>query len=278
MKRNTIAALAAVAALLTACISKETKQDNGNTAPEAWRLDGDRTVYGLACEGCNDSILVLLPNNGGDPISFDIFEATKNRRILGKPKIGDEVGVVPNATDTLKGDVVIDIDQLKGIWCYIVMPKLKDAVNLSERAQERLIQVMEDSIRENYFIPREYGFAMLRNWAAQSVGYVREQSSLEEESPVVYPQLGYFTEWHLWNGKLVITSGTPEVKEDNTTIVDGLINDTCNIDYLQGDSLVLSSDGISRAYYRKNSMTEVNQKANSIAARLRQQALEQTKE
>ena len=32
------------------------------------KLKGDMTVYGLACEGCSDSVIVLLPNDGRDPV------------------------------------------------------------------------------------------------------------------------------------------------------------------------------------------------------------------
>ena len=277
MNKKTILAALVATVLLAACATD--KKDSAATTVsngEEWRLDGDRTVYGLACEGCNDSTLVLLPTDGSDPIRYSIIEATKLGRVLGKAKIGDQIGVVPNEQDSLKGDIVVDIDQLKGIWCYIVMPKLRAHEDASERQQARLVEAMEDSLRELYYIPREYGFAMKRDWVAQSVGYVRE-TSLEEESPVVYPQLGYFTEWHLWNGDLVVTSGTPTINEDKTSSVIDLVCDTCRIDYLQGDSLVLSSGGVSRSYYRKSSMDEVNQKAREIAEKLRLQALEDTK-
>ena len=269
--------LVVMVTLLAACGNSKKEEKVNPLTEENWRMIGDRTVYGLACEGCNDSTLVLLPSDGSDPIRYSVIEATKQGRILGKPKIGDRVGVVPNESDSLKGDVVVDIDQLKGIWCYIVMPKLRDHVDATERQQERLVEAMSDSLRELYYIPREYGFSMTRNWVAQSVGYVRE-TTLESESPVVYPQLGYFTEWHLWNGYLVVTSGTPTLNEDKTTTVTDLVDDTCRIDYLQGDSLVLSSGGVTRSYYRKNSMDEVNQKAREIADKLRLQALEDTKQ
>lgn len=271
--------IAAVAAttLMIACGQREADKQQNALQDSGWNLPGDATIYGLACEGCNDSTLVLLPRDGSDPIHFSIIDATKGGRIYGRPKLGDQVGVVPNAEDSLKGDIVVDIDQLKGIWCYIVLPKLKNFEDVSDRQKERLVAAMEDSIRETYYIPREYGFAMLRNWVAQSVGYVRE-TAFDEESPVVYPQLGYFTEWHLWNGKLIVTSGSPQVGEDNTTTVVDLVDDTCNIDFLQGDSLVLSSGGVTRSYYRKNSMDKVNQKAREVAEKLRQQALENTKQ
>lgn len=55
-----------------------------------------------------------------------------------------------------------------------------------------------------------------------------------------------------------------------------LHNDTCDIAYLDGDSLVLSSDGASRSYYKKKNIGEVNKKAKKIADQLSKKALEQT--
>ncbi len=243
------------------------------------KLKGDKTVYGLACEGCTDSVVVLLPNDGSDPVRYDIIEATQQRQIMGKIKVGDWIGVVLNPQDRHKADLVIDLDELKGIWCYIVMPKMREYATMSPRLQQRMMQAMPDSLKQLYMIPREYGFWMKRHWTAQSVGYVPEASSLEDESPVVYPQLSFFTEWHILNGQLVMTSGQVRMKGGNGNYeVTNLRYDTCKIEYLQDDSLVLSSDGIMRSYYRKANINDVNRKAKAIAAKLSQEALKQAKE
>ena len=102
---------------------------------------------------------------------------------------------------------------------------------------------------------------------------MRNQSALEEESPVVYPPLGYFTAWHIWNGKLVITRATPKFTKNNTIDLVNPVNDTCTIEYLKGDSLVLSSDGSSRSYYRKENLEDVNKKARAIAEQQAKKAL-----
>ena len=243
------------------------------------KLKGDKTVYGLACEGCTDSVVVLLPNDGSDPVRYNIIEATQQRQIMGKIKVGDWIGVVLNPQDRHKADLVIDLDELKGIWCYIVMPKMREYATMSPRLQQRMMQAMPDSLKQLYMIPREYGFWMKRHWTAQSVGYVPEASSLEDESPVVYPQLSFFTEWHILNGQLVMTSGQVRMKGGNGNYeVTNLRYDTCKIEYLQDDSLVLSSDGIMRSYYRKANINDVNRKAKAIAAKLSQEALKQAKE
>jgi len=239
-------------------------------------MKGDKTVYGLACEGCNDTVIVLLPLDNSDPVTYNILDATRAGNIRGKVSIGDRLALVLDPNDKKKATLVIDLEDLMGIWCYIVMPKLKDFTNMSNREQARKLAAMPDSLRQTYYIPREYGFWVKQNWMAQSVGYIREDPSVADESPVVYPALGYFTAWHIWNGKFIIVSGTPkEDSKGNMTVVN-LHNDTCDIAYLDGDSLVLSSDGASRSYYKKKNIGEVNKKAKKIADQLSKKALEQT--
>lgn len=239
-------------------------------------MKGDKTVYGLACEGCNDTVIVLLPLDNSDPVTYNILDATRAGNIRGKVSIGDRLALVLDPNDKKKATLVIDMEDLMGIWCYIVMPKLKDFTNMSNREQARKLAAMPDSLKQTYYIPREYGFWVKQNWMAQSVGYIREDPSVADESPVVYPALGYFTAWHIWNGKFIIVSGTPkEDSKGNMTVVN-LHNDTCDIAYLDGDSLVLSSDGVSRSYYKKKNIGEVNKKAKKIADQLSKKALEQT--
>lgn len=287
--RTTVAALLA-AFLWVACTPKETKTANDEQGenPQTARLEGDRTIYGLTCEGSTDSVLILLPDGETEPIRFNITEAARQGRILGEPKTGDWTGVVPQgdlptplkgeglaAAKTYVAEQVVDLEELKGIWCYIVMPKLRDVDADDSQAQARGIRELSDSIRNLYFIPREYGFAMMRHWAAKSVGYIQESGLTDKDNPVVYPRLGYFTGWRIWNGDLIIMSGTPKMVGDSITVTNQR-NDTCRIDFLRGDSLVLSSEGISRSYYRKSDINEVNKKAKAIAAYLQQQTLEKT--
>jgi hypothetical protein len=72
--------------LATSLRSFPTDEDAINTEQNA---KGDSTVYGLACDGTNDSVIVFLPNSGGDPITYDIVGAMQNHRVIGKPQIGD---------------------------------------------------------------------------------------------------------------------------------------------------------------------------------------------
>ena len=237
-----------------------------------------KTIYGLACEGCNDSTILLLPNDGSDPVKYDIIDATRNHKIRGKIKTGDWICLITNKNDKRVADFVMDLDQLRGIWCYIVMPKMRDYNKMSKRLQARMMENMSDSLKETFLIPREYGFWLKRQWQAQSVGYVKESSTLAEESPVVYPQLGYYVAWGIWNGKIIIARGTPKFSDTGQVSVTNMVNDTCDVDYLDADSLVLSSDGQSRSYYRKSDINDVNKRANAIAAMRSKQALQQATE
>ena len=274
MKVRNLLLLFGVMLLIAACGSDKASTTSNPTAP---RLKGDLTVYGLACDGCSDSVVVLLPEDDSDPVTFDIIEAKRMGHVLGKLQVGDRIGVVLNKKNRRKADLVVDIDRLMGIWCYIVMPTLRDAKGLSKSQQLSMMKSMPDSVKEMYFIPREYGFYLKPEWEAQSVGYVQEANSLAEESPVVYPPLGYFTGWRMWNGKLIIMSGTPHFSADGKMKVTDQRSDTCDIDYLGADSLVLSSDGESRSYYRKTDINDVNARAKAIERMRSKQALEQTK-
>ncbi|MBM6993488.1 MAG: hypothetical protein I3J02_09535 [Prevotella sp.] len=251
---------------------------NGHSNDEL-RMKDDSTIYGLACEGCTDSVIVLLPNDGSDPVKYDIIDATRNHKVLGKIKTGDWIGLVLNKQDKKVADLVVDLDQLKGIWCYIVMPKMRDYDKMSKKLQSRLMRNMPDSLKQTFLIPREYGFWLKRQWEASSVGYVQQVSTLADESPVVYPPLGYFVKWNIWNGKFVMTSGKPKYNNENKVVgYTDVSYDTCSIDYLDEDSLVLSDRDGSRSYYRKNDIKEVNKRAQAIASRISKEALKKSAE
>ena len=246
--------------LVFACGQREEEEMAVFDGDRSGLLEDDSTVYGLACEGCNDSVVVLLPMDGGDPVNYDIIEARRKQKVHGQMKIGDWIGIVRNAKDSTVADLVIDLDELKGTWCYVVMPTL--------------VKDVPDSIRDEYFIPREYGFSLKRQWTAQSVGYVREQKSVEDNSPVVYPRLLFFTGWHMLNGQLIVTSGEFEKDDDgNEMKIVSSRNDTCDILYLRDDSLVLGSEGATRSYYRRTNIDEINKEAREKAEKRLREAL-----
>lgn len=261
--------------LLTAChlSAPSEKVAMGVDTEENPLLQGDSAVYGLACEGCTDSVVYLLPSDGSDPVKYDIIEATHQQMVKGKIKVGDWIAIVPTQRGAHVAREVVNLDELRGIWCYIVMPQMRDWSKMSMRLQNRMMKNMPDSVRQTYIIPREYGFWLKRHWVAQSVGYVQESNSLEEESPVVYPPLGFFTEWRMWNGKFIMVSGKPRWSEEGKMELTDTRRDTCNIDFLGNDSLVLSDRDGSRSYYRKNNINEVNVRARKLAEERAKRAL-----
>lgn len=281
MKRTkAIFAAWGLVALMAACVQKESEKPLPEPTSEGklnreQLLEGDSTIYGLACEGCNDSVVILLPGDGSDPVTYNIIDAHRHNRVMGRLKVGDWIGLMRNPADSTVADFVLNLDELKGTWCYVVMPKWRDATNMTPQAQAILEESMPDSVKKEFFVPREYGFSLKRQWTAQSVGYVRK-SPLEDQSPVVYPRLLYFTEWHILNCRLVMTSREYQKKDDSEEMeLAGYRNDTCDVVFLSGDSLVLASDGESRGYYRRNNVADINKEARKKAAEQQKRALQE---
>lgn len=239
-----------------------------------YRMAGDSTVYGLACKGSSDDAILLLPADGSDPVRYDIVSATRKNKVLGSVNTGDRIALVPNKKRANVADMVINLDELRGVWCYMVMPRMRQDGHEQEQARSRAKDSMADSLSLSLLVPLEYGFWLKSQGEAASVGYIRELNALADESPVTYPSLDYFVKWQIWNGKFVMASGRPKYDKDNT--VDGYTDikyDTCSIDFLSHDSLALTDRNGTRCYYRKKDASEVNKKAQAIAAKHKKAAL-----
>lgn len=239
-----------------------------------YRMAGDSTVYGLACKGSSDDAILLLPADGSDPVRYDIVLATRRNKVLGSINTGDRIALVPNKKHANVADMVINLDELKGVWCYMVMPQMRQDSYKQEQVQDRTKDSMADSLALSLFVPLEYGFWLKSQGEAASVGYIRELNTLVDESPVTYPSLDYFIKWQIWNGKFILASGKPKYDKDNT--VDGYTDiryDTCSIDFLSHDSLALTDRNGTRCYYRKKDANEVNKKAQTIADKHKKAAL-----
>lgn len=239
-----------------------------------YRMAGDSTVYGLACKGSSDDAILLLPADGSDPVRYDIVLATRRNKVLGSINTGDRIALVPNKKHANVADMVINLDELKGVWCYMVMPQMRQDSYEQEQVQDRTKDSMADSLALSLFVPLEYGFWLKSQGEAASVGYIRELNALVDESPVTYPSLDYFIKWQIWNGKFILASGKPKYDKDNT--VDGYTDiryDTCSIDFLSHDSLALTDRNGTRCYYRKKDANEVNKKAQAIADKHKKAAL-----
>ncbi len=273
MKIKTLAVMAWVVLAMAACHKndkKAPKMDNSKLAISLSKpAKGDKAIYGLACMGCTDTTVVLLPNGGGDPVKYNILDANRNHQVFGDIEIGDWICVIPCAEkdDKNGADMVIDLDKLKATWTYPVMPHLRDVTHLSKRQQARILANMPDSIVETYMVPRYYGFTLNRMSEAQSVGHVMANSDVEDDSPVEYPEVPQYTEWHAYDGKLILVKGRREmggvVFNEKTTY------DTLSFVYMKGDSLALrNSAGVVTGYHRSKDAHSVNAKAHAAAQKL----------
>lgn len=244
MKTKTIIMIAAAALFAAACGNKQEVKPEKAIGLQT-KIEGDSTLYGLACDGCTDSVLVFLPGQGGDPVTYNIIEAMKHQKVLGRPEVGDWVCLLVNAEDTTKADIVIDLDKLKGDWARLEMPTLKAKMNTGDLLSEAEKQE-RDSAFHAQMVPQEIGFSLRRHYEARPIGLWRP--NVDESSPIVYPKPKSYTKWHIFNGHLVLTEGTFGVNN----VKDEEKYDTVDIVLLQTDSLrIRYNDGLERGYYRK---------------------------
>lgn len=243
--KQTVIILAATAMLLGACHSGTQTEKNSTVYNETVTLEGDSTVYGLACDGCTDSLLVYLPFSGGDPDTIDILNARVQRKVFGRPEVGDEVAFVLNASNKKVADLVINIDRLKGSWCYQVMPKLRRRLGASADSVVQLPPDFPDSLRKKWFQPREYGLELQRDNMVRPIG--AQTRGKEQQGPVEYPEMKRYREWHIYNGHLLLM----ETRRDTTGARKTISTDTADIVVMRHDSLLLRFADHEQGYYRK---------------------------
>lgn len=233
----------------TSCSNKT--EEPKKTVGTSTKIKGDSTLYGLACDGCTDSVLVFLSGQGGDPVNYNIIDASKNRKVIGRPQVGDWVCLIVNGTDKKKADLVINLDRLKGTWVNLEKPWLRkrlDAPSLGNMDAETKHRI--DSMIKIQLKPVEIGFALRRHYAARPVGmeYSRNKN---QDNPVVYPTPKFYTEWHIFNGKLVLTEGALRMGNQRK-VKTKYKSDTVEIVMMLRDSLrIRYKDGKEKGFYRK---------------------------
>lgn len=252
--------------------SKKDKEQDKNMMPMQdveVTIKGDSMLYGLTCDGTSDSLIVIWPF-GGDPITYNCIDAHEAHRIIGKPTIGDWIGIMVDPADTTAVTMVIDLDQLKGTWTYPVTPVMKDLQKMSARMQKRMMANIPDSIREAYFVPREYGFTLKRAHQAQSVGYVMSNNTLESDSPVEYPPVKRYRQWHMLNGRLILVSAESKEKTKGPETAAPLVAvlDTLDFIYMDEDSLIMTHNGNRIGFHRKQNALVANEAANKAQAKI----------
>ncbi len=252
MKIRKLLPLAVIAALAFAGCGGNKGQDKGKgKAVTEVRLNGDSTFYGLACEGCTDSVIVVLPSDDSDPVTFNVISAMRNRKVFGKPKIGDMLAVVVNKENKKKADMVIDLEELKGTWVYLSMPKMRKHAPMGGKPMAAPKPDPErDSMMKALMVPIEQGFNIKKNNTMEPVGMHLGANTSTEDNPVEYPQVKYYKEWNILNGKLVLTEGTVEIGRRRRKKARPA-RDTVDIVLMMKDSLQLKFKNGIKAYYRK---------------------------
>lgn len=222
-------------------------------------VKGDSMLYGLSCDGSSDSVVVIWLF-GGDPVTYSCIDAKREGRIIGKPQIGDWIGILVNPEDTTEATFVINLDQLKGTWTYPVLPVMKDLQNMSRRMQKRMVEDMPDSVKRTYFVPREYGFTLKRSHNAQAVGRIRRATSLEDDSPVQYPKVKNYRKWYMLNGRLLLasTERMMPLSENEKSAQPKITLDTLDFVYMDEDSLILMNHGQRMGFHRKENAMKAN--------------------
>ena len=225
---------------------------------------GDSMLYGLSCDGTSDSVIVIWPFHG-EPITINTIDAKENHRIIGKPEIGDWVGVMRDPEDSTEATMVVNLDELKVTWTYPVMPVMKELQNMSRRAQRRMMAHIDDSIKNNFMIAREYGFTLKRSHVARAVGRIMRSNSLEDDSPVIYPEVKNYMKWYMLNGRLVLISGDNVMHGSAEPQKQTFSMDTLDLISLSEDSLVLMQHGVRYGFHRKLNAMEANKEAQQKA-------------
>ena len=261
MKKLMISAVVAAMTMLAACGGMSGEGDK-SAIDVSDKLSGDTMIYGLACDGCNDSVIVFLPSEGGDPITYNIVQAMKNKQVFGHPEIGDWLGIILHPKDSTAARMVVDLDQLKGTWTYQVLPTLRESAT---KSLQQIDAEITDSMRELLFVPREYGFTLKRHHQATTVGMVYRSNSLADESLVEYPPVPRYTGWHTWNGQLILTRDTVDSKR-NPLPPAKIQRDTLGFVMMHGDTLVLQTRQKKIiGFHRQENALKANEKATEAA-------------
>ena len=208
---------------------------------------GDSTLYGLICEGSNDSILVYLPDpyDGSDPDTLDILYASRQHQVFGRLQVGDRVAIMCDTVGYKRASVVIVTQDLQRQWCYKVKPRIRRRAEMVNDSVGLTYWELPDTLQQQLIAEREYGFALKADSVAMPIGM--RQAHADEDSPVEYPPLKRYRQWYIQNGRLLLV----ETTLDSLGNIKPVATDTAELVELTPDTLVLRmADGL-HGYYRK---------------------------
>lgn len=230
--------------LFVACGKTDEKpeEDSMDVVSQSYEAMGDSMLYGLACDGCTDTTLVLLPDSGGDPVTYSIVRARSEKKFFGRPQIGDKMAVMVNPDDSTELLVVINLDQVMGTWYYEQLPVLRRRAHIDSAEVQQMEFTEEekahfDSLLSTLMIPREYAYTFKRDFTMRTEGGPPRTTSLDRDLPVVYPPMTRYMEWHIFNGKIILTYGGMKIAGMKDSLE--LTNDTAEFVLLRSDTMAL---------------------------------------
>lgn len=211
----------------------------------------DSTIYGLACEGSNDTIIVFLrqPYNGSDPDTLNVLEATRRQQVFGTVRIGDQLAIMRNADDSCVADIVIVTQDLLGQWAYKVKPTLRMRADMENDSLHQTVSLPYDSIRRLLDEEREYGYVFKIDSVVVPLNI--RPIGAEDESPVAYPPVKQYRQWKIYNCRVLLT----EMTIDTLGYGRPLAVDTAQLISLTADTLVLRFADGDKGFYRKADTT-----------------------
>lgn len=233
--------------LLLAC---STGQPESPTATKHPIVNADEaTIYGLVCDGSNDTILIFLhdPYDGANPDTLNILAASKAQQVFGQLRTGDKVAIVRDTADDTRASQVIVTQDLQGQWCYKVKPQLRRTAGMAETGSEIALRQLPDSVRQLLDTELEYGLMLKSDSVAYPIAPRAASLADANESPVEYPSVKRYSQWHIRNGKLLLTEAV--LDSLGNSIPQG--TDTTELVRLTPDTLVLRFADGEKAYYRK---------------------------
>lgn len=237
-----IICMALAITVLAGCGGKNNKNasaDESGIVEYHENAPGDSTLYGLACDGCNDSMVVILPYAGGNPDTFDIVRATRRNMIYGQPRIGCRMALNINPKNRREAWQVIVLDDIEQQWSIKVMPEI--------------IGEQPDSVVKQLMVPHEYSYLLKSNNQMRTMGNIRPSDTSDEQKPVEYPTITQYNKWSIYNGKLILAYDVQNIiTADNDTLLPSVnaVSDTAEIVYMAPDSLVLRIKDKLKEFYR----------------------------
>ncbi|MCQ2114127.1 MAG: hypothetical protein MJY52_03585 [Bacteroidaceae bacterium] len=228
--------------ILTACHKHEKTNHNAETAMMK-NEEGDSTLYGLACDTNNDSVISIMSYNLDDPQNYSIIPAFRNHQIHGYPTIGSNIAVILSA-DKKSAERIINVDKLCGTWSYLVVPELQKPAAMTasqfQNFRQHFMTKISDEQRDSIFKPIEYNIQLHQNKTVSCTFPIKTIN--EDRMQIVkYPRMKLYNAWKLYNGHLLLTATKPR----NST-------DTCDFEITHKDTLIIHFKNKTQHYYRNN--------------------------